>query len=404
MSATLTTQRAWTIERDEARGLVFIRSPFVTIIEPGDWREQFAAALARNPGAVVVGAKRLDASGKVFSMGEQIVHPKGFHFVGKGEHDTSFRFPEEVDAITGGVLAVTADRFDEIEGDSLCSGELGAIMLCLTIRLQGGRCLTLPSVVATDEHSPSPSPDEEAHFEARFGFDWLAPDLDNFEDGSPLLWNARFQGVAMPFEKYDQRPAMHWTSYEQVDVYRQRADHIIGICAQLAAAGDPVLDLGCGDGLFTHLAALKGLKMTGIDPERIAIEQARQKCARQKYPGDPPVFELGTGGRLPYADGSFKLVYMLDVIEHLPNPVAILRETARVIAPDGHLLITTPAWQFGAWSDPTYHVVEYSAEELVRQVVASTRRSHPLAPTNLGKISGVYRDIVLITRRIKPSQ
>jgi 2-polyprenyl-3-methyl-5-hydroxy-6-metoxy-1,4-benzoquinol methylase len=400
MPATMTTEQTWTIERDEAASLVLIRSPHLEQIAPDDWRERFARALRRNPGAAIVGAKRLDdEEGKLFSMGEHVVHPKGYHFLGKGEPATSFRFPEEVDAISGGVLAVAAEDFDAVEGASLCDGELGALMLCLAIRERGGRCLCLPSVVATDGHSPSPSADEERRFEERFGFDWLAPDLETFDEGSPFLWNPRFQGVALPFEKYDQRQAMHWKSYAEVEVYRKRADHIITLCTQLAGKDEPVLDLGCGDGLFTHLAALKGLRMTGLDPEQTAIEQATQLCAKQNYPAEPPTFELGSGDGLSYEDGSFKLVYMLDVIEHLPNPVTILREAARVIQPGGHLLITTPAWQFGKSSDPTYHVTEYAAEELVRQVAAATRRTHPLLTTNLGKIGGVYRDLVLIAQR-----
>ncbi len=399
MPTTLTDAEAWTIDRDESAGVVFIRSPHLTAVEPADWREQFVAALRRNPGAAIVGAKRLDAKGKLFSMGEQLIHPKGFHFQGKGEPAICYRFPEEVDAISGGVLAVAAEHFEAVEGEALCQGELGLLTLCLAVRARGGRCLALPSVVATDSHSPAPAPEEEQAFEARFGVDWLAPDLESLPAGSPLLWNARFQGVALPFEKYEERKAMHWTSYAKVDVYRQRADHLVNMCAKLANSGDPVLDLGCGDGLFTHLAACRGLKLTGIDPESTAIEQARGLCGKQSYPSTPPRFELGAGAALPYEEGAFKLVYMFDVIEHLPNPVAILREAARVLSPGGHLLITTPAWQFGKWSDPTYHVTEYSQEELLRQVAAATRHGSPLALVHLSRISGVYRDLVLIVQR-----
>jgi ubiquinone/menaquinone biosynthesis C-methylase UbiE len=399
MPATLTDAQAWTIDRDETAEVVFIRSPHATAIEPAEWRQQFVAALRRNPGAAIVGAKRLDAAGKLFSMGEQVIHPKGFHFQGKGETSICHRFPVEVDAISGGVLAVAAEHFEAVEGESLCQGELGLLTLCLAVRARGGRCLALPSVVAIDSHSPSPPLEEEQAFEARFGVDWLAPDLELLPAGSPLLWNARFQGVALPFEKYETRAAVHWENYAEVEPYRQRADHLVKIVRHFAKGRDPVLDLGCGDGLFTHLVARKGLTATGLDPESTAIEQAREQCSGQRYPGASPSFAQGSAEEMPYADATFRVVFMLDVIEHLPNPVRVLREAARVLQPQGHLLITTPAWQYGAWSDPVYHVDEYSAEELVRQVAAATRHHVPLGRADLSTIGGIYRDLVLITQR-----
>ncbi|MFG0251716.1 MAG: class I SAM-dependent methyltransferase, partial [Phycisphaerales bacterium JB038] len=137
----------------------------------------------------------------------------------------------------------------------------------------------------------------------------------------------------------------------------------------------------------------------GLDPASTAIEQAREQCSKQRYPGKTPTFDLGAAEAMPYPDATFRVVFMLDVIEHLPNPVRVLREAARVLRPQGRLLITTPAWQYGAWSDPVYHVDEYTAEELVRQVTAATRHNVPLGRADLSTIGGVYRDLVLITQR-----
>jgi 2-polyprenyl-3-methyl-5-hydroxy-6-metoxy-1,4-benzoquinol methylase len=54
----------------------------------------------------------------------------------------------------------------------------------------------------------------------------------------------------------------------------------------------------------------------------------------------------------------------MDVIEHLPNPVPILRELTRILAPGGQLLVITPEWRYGTSSDPTYHLTEYTCNEL----------------------------------------
>jgi len=191
---------------------------------------------------------------------------------------------------------------------------------------------------------------------------------------------------------------MHWDSYHQHDGYRQRADFLAKVVAEQCPADATALDFGCGDGLVTHLAAQRGVTAVGVDIEQLGIEQATTHSNKQTYPGTAPRFVHTQPGPLPFADGAFGLVYLFDVIEHLPNPVAVLRELGRVLAPGGTLLITTPQWQFGGSSDPTYHVTEYTPEELARQVNA-VGRPIGLAVTNIGKIGGVYRDIVLVAKR-----
>ncbi len=398
---TLPTTTPYRVEPDTAAGVVWVWRSDAQPPQPADWRERLAADM-QHLGVSIVGAKRLDAQGKLFAMGDMVIHPKGFHYQGKGQPAQAYRFPEEVDAVSGGVMAVALDDFEAVQGAALCGGELGMLTLCLAVRERGGRCVVVPSVVVEDGHALSPTPSEAQAFHGRFGYEWLAADLDAVAaryTGTPMLWNARYFGTALPFEKYEQRPAMHWTSYQQVEVYRQRADHIAKLVADLCPAGGEALDLGCGDGLFSHLVATRGVTVTGLDVELAAIEQARAQVAAQQYPHQPPTFIHSPAGALPFADGTFDVLFMLDVIEHLPNPLAVLCEAQRVMKPGGAMLITTPAWQFGTWSDATYHVAEYSAEELTRQVNAAGALGHGLQAVNLGSIGGVYRDLVLIARR-----
>ncbi len=348
------------------------------------------------PRVVAVGAKRLFTDGRVFSMGEFVVHPKGFHHQGQGVPGSAYRFPEEVDVISGGVLAIQAQAFQAAGGIELLSGELGALTLGLVLRRAGGRCVVVPHVVVTDEHTPQPDEFEQRTFREHWGFDYRAADLAAVRRdhaGSGLLWNVRFHARGMPFEKYVQRPTVHWDNYDQVDVYRQRADHLATLVKQICPTGR-VLDMGCGDGLFSHLFAMGGAQVTGIDPEPQAIEQAREKTRQRQYPVIPPRFLLGSGEQLDLPEAGFDAVIMLDVIEHLPNPVAVLRQVRRLLAPGGALLVSTPGWQFGAWSDPVYHVTEYTMDELVRQIQAATG----LKVTNTGIIKGVYRDLIVIAK------
>lgn len=88
-----------------------------------------------------------------------------------------------------------------------------------------------------------------------------------------------------------------------------------------AHAGRRVLDLGCGLGGYTRALADRGFDVRGIDVSPEYVERARSLGV--------PV-DLYDGGALPYEDGSFDSVAMLEVLEHLDDPAALLREARRV--------------------------------------------------------------------------
>lgn len=395
----------WQIDRG-SDGLIIVRGTQTPHPQPDDWRERLAWFIRNTPNVEMVGAKRYLPSGHVFSLGENVIHPKGFHHVGKGVDGKCYRFPEECDTIAGGVAAVNEKAFDEVEGERLLEtlGQLGMIGLGLAIRRKGGRVLAAPQVGVVDTFSPSRQDEESEAFFAEFGFDWVAPDLDCIRKdhaGQGLVWNAFHHAGQMPFEKYDQRGAMHWESYAKAEVYRQRADHLAKLVAQYTSKpdgiGGPVLDIGSGDGLFTHLFATQGCEAVGIDPEPEGIAGAQRMCAQQAYnpPQTAPTFQVGMGDDMPFEDASFASTAMLDVIEHLGNPIGVLNETARVLKPGGHLICVTPSWQYKAWSDPIYHGFEFTLEELNRMINAA----EGMRVIQNGQIGGVYRDIIAVARK-----
>jgi ubiquinone/menaquinone biosynthesis C-methylase UbiE len=102
-------------------------------------------------------------------------------------------------------------------------------------------------------------------------------------------------------------------------------------------AGDRVLDLGCGAGAFSALAAASGARATGADVAQAALERARAA-----YP-DLDFRLVPFDGPLPFDDASFNLVWASEVIEHVADTAVWLSETRRVLAPGGRLLVTTPA-------------------------------------------------------------
>ncbi|MFG0329397.1 MAG: class I SAM-dependent methyltransferase [Phycisphaerales bacterium] len=392
----------WVVRDEGAQALIHRAQFDVDSLAPGDeWLERLRAPFAVMPRLAAVGAKRVRGD-RVRSMGEFVLHPKGFHSLGQGYPALAYRFPEEVDAIAEGVALVDRKRFDDAGGLDASLGALALLDLCLRLRERDGRCVVTPDVVAIEaEDRPGRivvSDAESSRFQAKWEFDWRAPDLDEARRrfaGAGLLWNPRFWGAPMPFEKYTMRPALHWTSYRENSDYRARADHLAAIVKRLTPAG-VALDLGCGDGLFTHLVAQTGIIAAGVDVEPDAIEQAR-RCVAQAgpYPSESPRFVQSDGGPLPFPDESFNTIFMFDVIEHLPNPIGVLKDASRVLRPGGHLLVTTPEAQYGRWNDPFYHVTEFSPRELKWLINAAPG----LTVADMSRIGGVYRDLVVAAVR-----
>jgi SAM-dependent methyltransferase len=103
-------------------------------------------------------------------------------------------------------------------------------------------------------------------------------------------------------------------------------------------AGDRVLDLGSGAGTFTQVAAAAGT----ADVIGVEVADAAVARAQAAHP-DLDFRRVQFDGPLPFDDASFDLVWCSEVIEHVADTAAWLSEVRRVLAPDGRLLLTTPA-------------------------------------------------------------
>jgi SAM-dependent methyltransferase len=101
-----------------------------------------------------------------------------------------------------------------------------------------------------------------------------------------------------------------------------------------------ILDAGCGSGRNMVDLARHG-QVTGVELSQPSVELARARAVGEVVEGS--VLEM------PFPDDSFDLAVCLDVIEHLQDDRAALRELRRVLAPGGVLLVTVPAYQW-LWS------------------------------------------------------
>ena len=106
------------------------------------------------------------------------------------------------------------------------------------------------------------------------------------------------------------------------------------------AAGEHVLDVGCGTGTLAIAAARRvGAvgEVRGIDASPEMIARARRKAARARVAA---TFEVGTAERLPFAEARFDAVMGTLMLHHLPRDArrACALEMARVLRPGGRVL------------------------------------------------------------------
>lgn len=107
---------------------------------------------------------------------------------------------------------------------------------------------------------------------------------------------------------------------------------------QLGTAALPrartLLDIGAGSGLLVAEAAGIGLDAVGVEPSKYLVDSARRTNGVQLLQGTFPHPALS--GR------EFDLVYLVDIIEHVTDPVALLACSARALAPGGVMVVITP--------------------------------------------------------------
>jgi SAM-dependent methyltransferase len=107
--------------------------------------------------------------------------------------------------------------------------------------------------------------------------------------------------------------------------------------AATLSSGKRVIDIGCGEGYGPSLLSRTAAEVLGIDIAPEVIEHAR-KTYRQPNLS----FEVMNVNRLEVPVGSFDVAISFQVVEHLVDEGGYFSEIARVLAPDGLALITTP--------------------------------------------------------------
>lgn len=122
--------------------------------------------------------------------------------------------------------------------------------------------------------------------------------------------------------------------------------------------GGAVLDLGCGAGTNLEELARYG-EVSGADPSAQALEYCRTFFKGR-------LDEVWLPDKVPYADATFDLVVMLDVLEHVEDDAGALKQVFRILKPGGTLALTVPAlrWLWSQHDVEHHHFRRYHRSDL----------------------------------------
>jgi len=135
----------------------------------------------------------------------------------------------------------------------------------------------------------------------------------------------------------------------------------------LASPPAEVLDAGCGDGALTAALLGRGFRVSAVDASGLCVERCRQAvgCVPGGLEAGKRVLQ-STLTALPFGDAGFDVVVSGEVLEHVEDDAAAVREMFRVLRPGGVCVLTVPAdprlWAIGdEWAK---HLRRYGEDQL----------------------------------------
>ncbi|MFN5865411.1 MAG: class I SAM-dependent methyltransferase [Candidatus Kapaibacterium sp.] len=156
-------------------------------------------------------------------------------------------------------------------------------------------------------------------------------------DGIPVML-AHTDGSAHYREHYA-TDAQAFDYFEERDAATDHDEHRLRqtILRQVPPNTASVLDVGCGRAWVARALSVQSSLVCSLD---VSITNPRK--ALQAIPNNNHCAVVADAFALPFADGTFDCVVSSEVIEHVPDPTAFLKELLRVLKPGGRCIISTP--------------------------------------------------------------
>ncbi|NDK88451.1 class I SAM-dependent methyltransferase [Gordonia desulfuricans] len=145
------------------------------------------------------------------------------------------------------------------------------------------------------------------------------------------------------------------------------------------------IDIGAGQGRHSYEMFRRGADVIAFDQSESDMADVAEMFDAMMAEGHVPASakaraEVGDALRLPYADNSFDVVLMSEILEHIPSDEAAIAEMVRILKPGGMAAVTVPRYwpEKVCWAlSDEYHEVEgghvriYKASELAGKLTAA---------------------------------
>jgi SAM-dependent methyltransferase len=178
-------------------------------------------------------------------------------------------------------------------------------------------------------------------------------------EGAPSLNESELRGLLLEYRREN------WNGIQPEATQRQIVEDLIHGDAEgplrqvepyVAISGDSrILDVGSGVGSFVMACKKHGLRVFGLEPDRIGqgAKITSIQIARRRL--DAPVFVSGVGESLPFPDACFDLVVMNQVVEHVTDQSVVVGEAARVLREGGAIYVACP--NYLRFYEPHYKIL-----------------------------------------------
>jgi 2-polyprenyl-3-methyl-5-hydroxy-6-metoxy-1,4-benzoquinol methylase len=142
----------------------------------------------------------------------------------------------------------------------------------------------------------------------------------------------------------------------QIAMHRARYDFVL----DRLPAGETILEVGVGAGVFSQELMAKGVSYKGIDYDKETADAARHRSG-----GKADIIQADAR-KLPFGGDQFSFIVCLEVLEHLGDWKAGVRNIHRCLKADGKVIISVPYRRVGGKSESNpYHLYEPGEHELV---------------------------------------
>ncbi len=227
----------------------------------------------------------------------------------------------------------------------------------------------------------------------------------------------RLSPQPLPLELAAYYPRNYWFDPEESAASRMEEryrrlvlrDHVRFVARALRESGEsgPVLDVGCGGGLFLGMLRESGYRVIGLD---LSVQAAGLAWTRHRVPAI-----TGELAAAPIAPASCAAVTMFHVLEHVPRPQAYLAAAHGLLGPSGRLIVQVPnraSWQFALlgrrWNgvDAPRHLHLFRGADIERMLDAAgfqvlRRKYFSLRDNPAGLATSIARSLDPMARRIR---